>query len=51
MGDYFKGVALVDQELLSLSGVEHFLSVFGHKGVKEGIEPFIVSTLGPKDSA
>ena len=36
--DDLEGVALVDEELLPLRAVEHFLGVLGHKRIEEGIE-------------
>lgn len=50
MGDDFESVALVDEKLLSLGTIEHFLGVFRHQRVEEGIEAFVVSPLCPKDS-
>lgn len=45
MGDYFEGVALVDEEGLAFGGVVHFVCVLGDEGVEEGVETFIVSAL------
>ena len=38
VGDNFEGVALVNEELLTLGGVVHFLRVLGHQRVEERIE-------------
>ncbi len=51
VSDHFECVTLVDEELLAFSTVEHFLSVFGDEGVEEGIEAFVVSTLGSKNTS
>lgn len=38
VGDNFEGVALVDEELLTLGGVVHLLRVLGHQRVEESIK-------------
>ena len=50
MGDYFEGVALVDEEGLAFGGVVHFVGVFGDEGVEEGVEAFVVSAFGAEDA-
>jgi hypothetical protein len=50
VGDYFEGVALVDEEGLAFGGVVHFVGVFGDEGVEEGVEAFVVSAFGAEDA-
>jgi hypothetical protein len=49
VSDNFESVALVNKEGLALGGIVHFLRIFRNKRIEEGIEPFIISTLGPKN--
>ena len=49
MGDNLECITLIDKELLTLGAVVHFLGIFRYKGVKEGIETFVVASLGTQD--
>ena len=48
--DDLERVALVDEELLTLSTVEHLLGVFGNEGVEERVETLVVTSLRTQDA-
>lgn len=49
-GEEGEGTNLIDQELLSLRRVEHLGGVLRDERVEEGVESFVVTSLGTKDS-
>ena len=50
MCDNLESVPLVNKELLAFCRVEHLLGVLWHKGIKEGIEALIITSLCTKNS-
>jgi hypothetical protein len=50
MRDNFEGVALVNEELLSLGAVVHLLCILGDKRVEKCVEAFIVPPLSTKNT-
>jgi hypothetical protein len=49
--DNLESVALIDQELLPLRAVVHFLCIFRYKGIEEGVEALIISPFCTQDTA
>lgn len=51
IGDDLESVTLINQELLALGRVIHFLCIARHQRVEEGVEALIVTSLGSQNTA